>query len=137
MPVADRSERSTASAAGDSHRGLERVAYSAGAIAAALPLLQVAQRVVVVNIAEDDSPGLKALEGVRQQLAWHGITAETRQLGEGIGSAERLLPQAVEEMEAGLLVIGGFSHSRLRETILGGVTSSLIRKAEFPLFIAH
>lgn len=115
--------------------GWKESPVSGRALAAALPLLQVAQRVVVVNVAEDNSPGLKALEGVRQQLAWHGIAAEVRRLGEG--RAERLLPQAVEEMEAGLLVVGGFGHSRLRETIFGGVTGSLLKKAEFPLFMAH
>lgn len=117
--------------------GWKESPVSGRALAAAIPLLQVAQRVVVVNVAEDNSPGLKALEGVRQQLAWHGITAEIRGLGKGIGKAERLLPQAVEEMEAGLLVVGGFGHSRLRETIFGGVTGSLLKKAEFPLFMAH
>ena len=117
--------------------GWKESAASARAIAAALPLLQVAERVVVVNIAEDNSPGLKALEGVRQYLAFHGITAEVRRLGEGVVTAERLLSEAVEEMEAGLLVIGGFGHSRMRETVFGGVTRTLLKKAEFPVFIVH
>jgi nucleotide-binding universal stress UspA family protein len=117
--------------------GWKDSAASARAIAAALPLLQLARRVVIVNVAEDNSPGLEALHSVRQQLAWHGVTAETLRLGDGIATADKLLPGAVADLNAGLLVIGGFGHSRLRETVFGGVTRALVKHAELPLFIAH
>src|ERR1017187_6286513 len=117
--------------------GWKECAASARAIAAALPLLQLAQRVVIINVAEDNSPGLEALDSVRQQLAWHEVTAETLRLGDGIATAETLLPRAVADLNAGLLVIGGFGHSRLRETVFGGVTRSLVKRADIPLFIAH
>jgi nucleotide-binding universal stress UspA family protein len=117
--------------------GWKESAVSARAIAAALPLLQLARRVVIINVAEDNSPGLEALDSVRQQLAWHEVTAETLRLGDGIATAETLLPRAVADLNAGLLVIGGFGHSRLRETVFGGVTRSLVKRADIPLFIAH
>jgi nucleotide-binding universal stress UspA family protein len=117
--------------------GWKESAASARAIAAALPLLQLARRVVIINVAEDNSPGLEALDSVRQQLAWHEVTAETLRLGDGIATAETLLPRAVADLNAGLLVIGGFGHSRLRETVFGGVTRSLVKRADIPLFIAH
>jgi nucleotide-binding universal stress UspA family protein len=117
--------------------GWKESAASARAIAAALPLLQLARRVVIINVAEDNSPGLEALDGVRQQLARHEITAETLRLGDGIATADTLLPGAVADLNAGLLVIGGFGHSRLRETVFGGVTRSLVKSAEFPLFVVH
>jgi nucleotide-binding universal stress UspA family protein len=117
--------------------GWKESAASARAIAAALPLLQLARRVVIVNVAEDNSPGLEALHTVRRQLAWHAVTAEILRLGDGIATADKLLPEASADLNAGLLVIGGFGHSRLRETVFGGVTRSLIKRAEIPLFIAH
>ena len=117
--------------------GWKESAASARAIAAALPLLQLARRVVIINVAEDNSPGLEALDSVRQQLAWHEVTAETLRLGDGIATAEALLPGAVADLKASLLVIGGFGHSRLRETVFGGVTRSLVKHADIPLFIAH
>lgn len=117
--------------------GWKESAASARAIAAALPLLQLASRVVIVNVAEDNSPGTEALHGVRQQLAWHEVNAETLRLGDGIATADVLLPGVVADLDAGLLVIGGFGHSRLRETVFGGVTRALVKHAELPLFVAH
>ena len=73
----------------------------------------------------------------RGQLAWYEVTAETLRLGDGIATAEMLLPRAVADLNAGLLVRGGFGHSRLRETVFGGVTRSLVKRADVPLFIAH
>lgn len=117
--------------------GWKESAASARAIGAALPLLRLARRVVIINVAEGILPGSDALNSVREQLAWHGITAEVQRLGDGIARAEALLPDAMANMKAGLLVVGGFSHSRLRDSIFGGVTHSLLNKADFPLFLAH
>ena len=117
--------------------GWKESAASARAIAAALPLLQLARRVVLVNVAEDNSPGLEALHSVRQQLAWHEVTAEILRLGDGIATADTLLPGAIADLNAGLLVIGAFGHSRLRETVFGGVTRALVKHADIPLFVAH
>ena len=33
--------------------------------------------------------------------------------------------------------MGGYSHSRLREMILGGVTRHMLEKATLPLLLAH
>jgi nucleotide-binding universal stress UspA family protein len=38
-------------------------------------------------------------------------------------------------LDADLLVVGGFGHSRLRELIFGGMTQSLLEYAELPVFM--
>ncbi len=40
-------------------------------------------------------------------------------------------------MEASLLVVGCYSHSRLQEMLLGGVTRYLINKATLPVLMVH
>jgi nucleotide-binding universal stress UspA family protein len=40
-------------------------------------------------------------------------------------------------VEANLLVMGAYSHSRLREMIVGGVTKYVIQHAELPVLLAH
>jgi nucleotide-binding universal stress UspA family protein len=47
------------------------------------------------------------------------------------------LLHAAAELEAGCLVMGAYGHSRLRETVLGGVTRDLIGVATLPLLMAH
>lgn len=35
------------------------------------------------------------------------------------------------------LVMGGFSHSRFREALFGGVTRRMLAESPIPLFLAH
>jgi nucleotide-binding universal stress UspA family protein len=39
--------------------------------------------------------------------------------------------------EAGLLVMGGYGHSRLREWVFGGFTQQVLAVAPVPVLIAH
>ena len=38
---------------------------------------------------------------------------------------------------AGLIVAGGYGHSRLREAVFGGVTRELLRHSPCPLLLSH
>ena len=50
---------------------------------------------------------------------------------------DTLLAKA-EERDAGLLVMGAYSHSRLREIILGGATRHILKNAcARPVLLAH
>jgi len=51
-----------------------------------------------------------------------------------IGDA--LLSQAAD-LSADLLVMGAYGHSRLRETILGGVTRTVLHSMTIPVLMAH
>lgn len=54
-----------------------------------------------------------------------------------LSTAATLLGRAVAE-SADLVVVGGFGHSRLREALVGGVTSEIIRgEHTLPVLIAH
>jgi nucleotide-binding universal stress UspA family protein len=116
--------------------GWKETSEAARALAAAMPLLQRARRVVLVHIAEGgDTPGI--LEALAGQLAWHGIAAETRLMADRSRPAEVQLPQLAADLQADLLVVGGFGHSPLRESVFGGVTRTLIEHADLPIFMLH
>jgi len=117
--------------------GWKETGDAARAVHAALPLLQLARRVVLVNVAEENTECPRALEHLSEQLAWHGISAEARRVGDGVISAATLLPQVASQLKAGLLVVGGFGHSRVRETVFGGVTRTLIDGASLAVFMVH
>ena len=40
-------------------------------------------------------------------------------------------------MRAAYIVMGGYSHNRIREVVFGGVTRSLLKECPVPLVIAH
>jgi len=60
----------------------------------------------------------------------HGINPGSQDTGSA------LLDTAVRA-EAGLLVMGGYGHSRLREMVMGGVTRHVLTHATLPVFMAH
>lgn len=44
---------------------------------------------------------------------------------------------AAARVGAGLLVMGAYSHTRLREMVLGGVTQHVLHHAPIPVLLAH
>ena len=107
------------------------------AVAAAMPFLSIAKQIVIITVAEKETT--IAEEGAVRLLAnlrWDGFSASVRHLEPGVqGAAETLLAAAREQ--AGLLVMGGYGHSRLREWIFGGFTQRVLREAEIPVLLAH
>ncbi|OEZ83654.1 universal stress protein family protein [Janthinobacterium sp. HH107] len=113
------------------------------AVTAALPLLQRAGQVHVaifdaqVHAAEHgEQPGAELVH----YLARHGVEARLHLLdGGGVRRGdigEALLSQAAD-LSVDLLVMGAYGHSRLRETILGGVTRTILQSMTIPVLMAH
>ena len=70
-------------------------------------------------------------------LARHGVNVTVEQMhSNGLPVADVILNFA-RDNKINFIVIGAYSHSRSREIIFGGVTRSLLNKAEMPLLIAH
>jgi nucleotide-binding universal stress UspA family protein len=111
-------------------------AESAAAVAAALPWLHKASAVQILCSEEYQRRGPKA-EGIQAYLRWHSIEAEivpfkpqTREVGAGLLGAAR-------DFGADLLTMGAYSHSRLRQLILGGVTRHVLENAEIPVMMCR
>ena len=111
-------------------------AEAARAVTAALPLLHRAASVRVYVVDTEVTPS-DAGTGLLDFLAWHGITAERGVLPSGHGAVGETLLAAVAADRVDLLVLGAYTHSRLRQLILGGVTRHLIEHARLPLLMAH
>lgn len=97
------------------------------AVSGALPLLKRASAVTVLTVGEraaDDGSG----EALLSYLAMHGIHA-TRRVVEPSGGVGESLLAAVRKEDADLLVMGGYSHSRLREMLLTGPTRHVLTHA--------
>jgi hypothetical protein len=59
-----------------------------------MPLLKLAQRVVLVGIAEERGAAPDALDHLGRQLAWHGIAAEPRSIVEASKQTSALIEHA-------------------------------------------
>jgi nucleotide-binding universal stress UspA family protein len=73
---------------------------------------------------------------VKRHLRRHGFAAE----GHWIVNDEKIEAETLtlyaQEIQADLLAIGGFAHSRVRQILLGGVTRDLVRRADLPILIS-
>ena len=110
-------------------------AEAANALRMSLTLLKLAETVHVVQVS-DEKPRFASSEAAAY-LSRHGIACELHEWpAKGRGAASALL-HAANELSAAYLVMGAYGHSRLRETILGGVTHDMLHNAEVPLLLAH
>lgn len=106
------------------------------AIMRAIPFLEQARQVIVLSVTTGAKPGPGPVEAARY-LGRHGVRATVREVPpEGRGVGEILL-SAAKDANADLLVMGAYSHSRLRELLLGGVTRHVLGHAELPVLMAH
>ena len=110
------------------------------AVADAMPLLAAASSVTVIAVdAEKEGSGHGDIPGadIALHLARHGVVAAVeRTVSAGIGIGNTLLSRA-SDLEADLLVMGAYGHSRVRELLLGGATRTVLASATLPVLMAH
>jgi nucleotide-binding universal stress UspA family protein len=112
---------------------------SARAITEAMPFLEAAEKVIVV-LVDDRHPaeekGREPGADVARHLSRHSVNAELRHVVEWDHIHAAILNEA-EKSGAGLLVMGGYGHSRLREWVIGGATRGVLTEAGLPVLMAH
>jgi nucleotide-binding universal stress UspA family protein len=115
-------------------------AQAARAAREALPFLKAAAEVRVCVARtyfgmskHGDEPGAD----VARWLAGHDVNVTVEVVETGSHSVAKALTDAAKNEGCDMIVMGGFGHSRLRESIFGGVTASLIEEPPVPLLLAH
>jgi nucleotide-binding universal stress UspA family protein len=105
----------------------------------AMPFLRRAEMVQIVVIdppthgpERSDPGGLLC-----QLLVRHGIHAEVSVLARTLPRVTDVLARQIRDVDAELLVMGAYGHSRFREAILGGATRNMLENTEVPVFLAH
>ncbi|MCB6179567.1 universal stress protein [Rhodobacter sp. Har01] len=105
----------------------------------AMPFLKRAELVTITVIdppahgpERSDPGGLLC-----QLLVRHGVKAEVQVLARTLPRISDVLARHCRDINADLLVMGAYGHSRFREAILGGATRNMLEQAEVPVFMAH
>jgi len=109
---------------------------SSAALAAMLPWLERAEAVLVLHAGAYQRRGPAAAD-VLPYLALHGVSAEVSEfapLNRDVGAG---LLGAAAAFGADLLGMGAYSHSRLRQLILGGVTRHVLQNATVPILMSR
>jgi nucleotide-binding universal stress UspA family protein len=113
-------------------------ASASRAVRAALPLLRRVNDVVVLMVSEakqwmDRVPGAD----IGVHLARHGLRVEVKRVDNAAGDVASTLLQVAADEGAGILVMGAYGHSRMREFILGGATRGMLSQMTLPVLMAH
>ena len=111
-------------------------AESSRAAHVAMPFLEKAEAVQILAV-DDDSFDPQTVNDFASALAWSGVKAEPVLLKPDHRSSGEALLDSAWEFKADLIVMGAFSHSRLREMILGGVTKHILEVAGRPVLMMH
>lgn len=70
-------------------------------------------------------------------LGRHGIEVTVHRLPREGKDVSEILQRTAADLGADLMVMGGFGHSRLRQRIFGGTTTSTLRETRTPVLMAH
>jgi nucleotide-binding universal stress UspA family protein len=101
----------------------------------ALPFLMGAKAVTVIAVNEEASEA--SSDRLVSHLTRRGIAARVQRLTTERGNVQGAILSIAAESNMGLLVMGGYGHSRLHERILGGVTRSMFDTMTVPVLMSH
>lgn len=109
---------------------------AANAVEHALNLLPETAMVTVLQVGEL-KPGRMSSEKLIDYLGWHCFEAELRRVPDRKNETGQIILDEARRADAGLVIMGAYTHSRTRELLMGGVTDHMLRQASLPVLMAH
>jgi nucleotide-binding universal stress UspA family protein len=113
--------------------GWNASAEAARAVGEALPCLASADAVTVLASEKRRA----SAQELAEYLGWNGIKPTVRIFDAGSRSVGETLLAESRELGADLLVIGGYTRTRARQLLFGGVTRHIFEAADIPVMLAH
>ena len=110
------------------------------AVQDALPFLQKAESVMILEVTEDGDKGdsiIHRTKDVTGYLTRHRIEIIAERMQPAEASVTDTLLQLVHDENIDLLVAGAYGHSRLGEWVFGGVTRELLAESPVCCLFSH
>jgi nucleotide-binding universal stress UspA family protein len=108
---------------------------SAAALRAAVPLLKLAESVILLEIVEDATES--SIEDAAEYLSRYDIHPRISRKHPRVRKPAEIILEEIGEERADYVVMGGFGHQRFVESLLGGVTRTMLAESPVPVFMAH
>jgi nucleotide-binding universal stress UspA family protein len=110
---------------------------AARAVRDALPLLEQAKAVTIITVNASSVPENASAAHLVRYLSRLGVPIEIDSVTtEKANIQSSILSMAADE-SLNLLVMGGYGHSRLKETVFGGVTREMLESMTVPTLMSH
>jgi len=108
------------------------------AVTDSIPLLREADSVHIMAVnPKAGEHGAVAGADIGLYLARHGVRVEVKtDHGAEIDVGNELLSRAAD-LDADLIVMGGYGHSRMKEWVLGGATRTILESMTAPVLMSH
>ncbi len=90
---------------------------------------------VIMNVNDSEEEGRSILSEAKEYLNAYQIPELEDKIVQGV--ADERIVQISGELNADLIVMGSYGHSRIREAILGSTTVQTMRKATVPVLMAR
>lgn len=111
---------------------------AARALNDSLTLMDRSDHALILNVDSGlHEQSTAILSQLAERLRKHCPSTDFAQIVASPKSVAAVLQEKAGEMGADLIVIGAYTHSRLKERLFGGVTRSLLQKTRFPLLMSH
>jgi nucleotide-binding universal stress UspA family protein len=109
------------------------------AVQDALPFLQEATRVTIVEICQpgEEATARDHIDDVAKYLSRHRISGGPRVILQQEESGAAQLIQLAKDEKADLLITGAYGHSRMGEWIFGGMTRDLLSTSPICCLMSH
>jgi len=111
-------------------------AESAESVLSALPWMKQAGAVRILSAEGYQRRGPSAPQ-LQAYLALHGVDADIAMFPSVRGSVGAGLLEAARVFQCDLLSMGAYSHSRLRQLVLGGVTRHVLENSTIPVMMTR
>jgi nucleotide-binding universal stress UspA family protein len=103
----------------------------------AMPLIEAGQSVSLITAFDDKAIGAGAVADLVAYLERHNVKSSHHDIGVAGKSIGPALQEAALSQGAGILVMGAFGHSRLRDFVLGGATRTTLEDCRLPVLFSH
>lgn len=112
-------------------------AVAARAISGAMDFIDKVGQVEIVSVLGDrHADDLVAGADLAPMLAHHGVKVTVTNLPYSRNVGKTIVEHA-QNVRASLIVMGAYAHSRLRQMVLGGTTTTMLQFSTVPILMAH
>ena len=110
---------------------------AARAVRDAMPLLEQAETITVITINAANVPADADAAHLVRYLARLKVRTEIDSLKTEKANIQSSILSLAADESLNLLVMGGYGHSRLKETVFGGVTRDMLESMTVPTLMSH
>ncbi len=110
---------------------------AARAVRDAFPFLTRAQTITIISLNDADRSSNTSADALLAYLARHSLTAKIERMEADRADIQPTILSIAADTGLDLIVMGGYGHSRLNESILGGVTRDMLQSMTVPTLMSH